>query len=110
MASMRDAMVRNLKGFVDEHLTGQLNWDKVRLTIPAENEGDVAEITFAFNGSMHVVRIESSDHSPPAGRVLLNARDMGPIYVASWEAAARALRGRVAHEVHDVRHGFTKSA
>lgn len=105
MANTRDAMGRNLRGFVEQHLPGQIDWDRVTLTTTGD-DGGVMEMAFAFGRRQHVVRIESPDHSPPGGRVLLDTRDFGPIDVTSWEAVARALRGGVAHEVTHERHGF----
>jgi hypothetical protein len=98
-------MVRNLKAFVTEHLPGQVDWERVKLT--AGDDGEVVEIAFAFGRGQHVVRVESPDYSPPNGRVLLDTRDLGPIDVTSWEAVARALRGSgAAHEVNNERHGL----
>ena len=36
MASMRDAMVRNLRQFTEQYLSGLVNWERVVIEIPDE--------------------------------------------------------------------------
>jgi len=96
MASMQNAMLRNLRRFVEHHLVGVVDWKDVSLSIPHEHEGNVVQVQLDVGGRYHTVRVESPDFntSCPNGRVLLDAREMGPIDDASWIKAASLIRTR----------------
>jgi len=93
MASMRDAMVRNLRQFTEQYLSGLVNWERVVIEIPDDHEGDVVLARFGIGGGEHTVRVESPDFSPqhPNGWVLLDGRELGPIDDASWIKAAKLV-------------------
>jgi len=104
---MQDSMVRNLRHFVEFDLATIVDWDKVKLVIPSDYEGNVVIALFRVAGNgEHEVRIESPEFSSsnPNGRVLLDQQAIGPIDESTWTKAAMRIKShRARYEAHNGR-------